>query len=174
MPAPKPRRRRAFAGILSSTELAFIRDDPERRSLQWMALRAGRDARDPKSKAALAWRSGSPGALRDWIRRHPGTRPSCWWAFEAPEPFRRVVRGRGEPTCGMLDVAIGRATHWRHSTSDLAIESQAAFLKRHGLMTAGEAQRLPSSAFEPEAIFERDERAWRPPTSRDADHDDEP
>jgi hypothetical protein len=150
----RPRRRRTFEGILSATELAFIRDEPAPESSRflWIALTCGREERDKHSKAVLAWRSGSPAVLRWWIRRFPGTRPRCWWAFDAPEPIRQVVRGRGETTCGLLGVVCGRPEHWYDWTPDLAIESQAQYLRRHRLMTDGEAKRVPPEAFDPEAI----------------------
>lgn len=155
-PSARPRRhRRTLRGILSAAESAFVRDEarPEAaRGFEWLALEIGRDEREPKSKAALAWRSASPAVLRSWIRRHPGTRPTCWWAFDAPEPIRKVVRGLGEPSCGLLDVVCGRPTHWRETSDDLAIESQAAYLRRNRLMTTGEAERVPPPAFEPEPV----------------------
>jgi hypothetical protein len=53
----------------------------------------------------------------------PGTRPGGWWKYEAPEPRRQV----GD-----------------------AIESQAAYLDRLGLLTDQERRRLSAVAFEPE------------------------
>jgi hypothetical protein len=53
---------------------------------------------------------------------------------------------------GLLDVMYGRAAHWADWSDDLAIESQASYLRRHRLMTMGELRRLPPKAFEPEAI----------------------
>jgi hypothetical protein len=153
MPAAKPRRRRVLEGILSANELAFVADqEPADRGFEWLSLENGLFHRDPKSRAALAWRSAQPNALREWIRHHPGTRPRCWWAFSAPEPMRAVVRGRGTPL--LAELVCGRPVHWRDWSSDLEIESQAAYLRRHGLLTAGESTRIPKTAFEPERIHE--------------------
>lgn len=151
MPALTPKRRRAFADILSRLELDFVRDhgEPLDAGFEWMALECGLAQRDPKSRAALAWRTAQPQALREWIRHRPGTRPRCWWAFDAPEPLRAIVRGTGTPVT-KVDVELGRPALWSEWSRDLAIESQAAYLKRHGLLTAGESQRIPKAAFDPE------------------------
>jgi hypothetical protein len=33
------------------------------------------------------WRQYGDEIVTEWIGQHPGTRPSCWWRFDAPEPL---------------------------------------------------------------------------------------
>jgi hypothetical protein len=65
--------------------------------------------------------------LRAWILHRPGTRPAAWWQFAAPEDRRQA----GDPR---------------------SRESEAAFLKRHGLLTQSEARALRANDFKPERI----------------------
>jgi hypothetical protein len=144
--------RRSFVGILSAVELAFVCDETFERSFESLILETGYRNRDVKSRAALAWKTARTTTVRDWIREHPGTRPRCWWAFDAPEPLRAVVAGTGAPL--LFDVHYGRAEHWHDWSGDLAIESQAAYLRRHGLLTAAELRRVPADGWDPERIFD--------------------
>jgi hypothetical protein len=34
--------------------------------------------------AEAAWHAHGDELTREWIARHPGTRPPAWWAFDAP------------------------------------------------------------------------------------------
>ena len=54
-------------------------------------------------------------------------------AADDPEPFRGVAIDPADPP---------------------VFESQAAYLKRHGLFLRGEERRLPVDAFEPEVVVE--------------------
>jgi hypothetical protein len=75
------------------------------------------------SKLRELWRRHGTEILTWWLaHRSPGTRPSRWWRAMAPGRLLRVEGG---------------------------LESQAAFLVRNGLLQPGEAERIPSSAFEP-------------------------
>lgn len=81
------------------------------------------------------WQAYRGVVLAAWITRRPGTRPSCWWLYERDlqtEP-RRV--------------------------SDTHIESEAAYLKRLGLLTKEEAKRLTAADFEPQPRFKPREGA---------------
>lgn len=163
MPSARPRRRRALQGILSPAEaaLVFDRDPPADGGFEWMALQMGLERGDQKSRAALAWRSAQPNALREWIRLHPGTRPRCWWAFDAPERLRQIVKGRGVPSAMSPD--YGAPPSWWDWSNDLAIESQAAYLRRHGLLTAGEQRRIAAAAYEQEvARIACSAHRWKP------------
>jgi hypothetical protein len=71
------------------------------------------------------WRTAGPEVLAEWTRRRPGTRPSTWWRFIAPEPRRTIANGR-----------------------DL-IESEASYLRRLDLLLPGEERRLRPDAFAP-------------------------
>ena len=31
------------------------------------------------------WREHGPAIVADWVRARPGTRPVCWWMFDAPD-----------------------------------------------------------------------------------------
>jgi hypothetical protein len=37
-----------------------------------------------------SWSAERDAVLREWVREHPGTRPSHWWRYDSPEPRRRV------------------------------------------------------------------------------------
>jgi hypothetical protein len=37
-----------------------------------------------ESELLTAWREHGGKILAQWAARHPGTRPSCWWQFDAP------------------------------------------------------------------------------------------
>lgn len=39
---------------------------------------------DARPCSAL-WATYGPQELPAWIKRYPGTRPSCWWRFEGPD-----------------------------------------------------------------------------------------
>ncbi|RDD61456.1 hypothetical protein DRB17_13355 [Ferruginivarius sediminum] len=109
------------------------------------------------------------------IRDHPGTRPHGWWRFDAPEP-RRQVGGTGQPSDALLPAlkdtySFGVPTSW-WSDDNAAIhgcgipvdpddppliESEAAYLDRHNLLTDAERKRLPAAAFEPERLNLKDD-----------------
>ena len=112
------------------------------------------------------WQEHGPAILTSWIEAKPGTRPSCWWKFDAPENRRRLG-GTGDPlhdvSAYVPDHHLGIPTDWvlpdgldadRGAPVDPAdppiFESQAAFLDRHGLLADGE--RLPADAFAPEPL----------------------
>lgn len=104
--------------------------------------------------------------LAECIETHPGTRPSCWWRWSRPvwsdrppsmksecEPRRRlggVGRDQG------YNFRLGLPTYWYDEPSDPSdppkFESQAAYLDRHGLLSAGEQRRLKAADFQPETI----------------------
>jgi len=111
-----------------------------------------------------------------WIKDQPGTRPRCWWRFSAPEPRRRVggtgvtrqeVWGRPNylpafqlPAPDSWLTADKKHLH-PFADDPLAVpvdpddpptfESQAAYLKRLGLLLP-EEKRLAPDAFAPERI----------------------
>jgi hypothetical protein len=73
------------------------------------------------------WHSARDVVLAEWASERPGTRPWAWWAVEA-----REVLGAAE---------VGRVR--REGPG----ESEASFLKRHGLLLPGEEQRVPKAAW---------------------------
>ena len=109
--------------------------------------------------------------LAEHVRDKPGTRPALWWAYtcprlpigtfpgwfidgKLPEPRERLG-GIGTPAYQVTAVgpsfAFGIAELWVGIDEDdpPVFESQAAYLKRHAFLFAGEEKR---SCFEPETI----------------------
>ncbi|WP_271167297.1 hypothetical protein [Hansschlegelia plantiphila] len=126
-----------------------------------------------RRKTRDLWAEFGPAVLKRWIVDKPGTRPWCWWKYEAPEQRRRVG-GTGTLRCeahgGKPLVRMGLPEGWI-MPNDLrwhpfvgrgfqgfdvddppTFESQAAFLERHGLLVAGERKRLKAADFVSEAI----------------------
>ncbi len=116
--------------------------------------------------------------LREWVRLHPGSRPSTWWAVDAPEPRRRLA-GIGTPSHERLAHAehyvLGVPDQWitqdqvciyrEHMDTELGIpaldpenppvyESEAAYLARLGLLLPGERKRLKKADFEPVSLLD--------------------
>lgn len=121
-----------------------------------------------RDRLPALWREHAAQILPAWIEAKPGTRPSCWWRFDAPENRRRLG-GIGDPlheaSAYAPDHHLGIPTDWvlpdgphadRGAPVDPAdppiFESQAAFLDRHGLLEPGERNRLPEDALEPEPL----------------------
>jgi hypothetical protein len=64
---------------VSAVALAYFRDQPMRDDpIEMHALRF----EDVSTR--VLWEACRDEVLADWIREHPGTRPSCWWRFDAP------------------------------------------------------------------------------------------
>ena len=119
------------SGELLPVELAFLRDEelPGDRPFSddcamWSMLgMAGGwggpyQPRDPDGFLGPArpsvfdmWQAVGKSIVAEWAGNAPGTRPRCWWKFDAPEP-----RGAGE--------------------------TQAEYLRRHGLLLPGEEEQL--------------------------------
>ena len=112
---------------------------------------------------AAAWQTHGAELTRDWVCRIPGTRPWAWWYFDAQAP-RAVVRG---PELVLRAVEPGGWDWvWRqqHGVPAMVqarppgyigpptVESQAAYLDRHGLLSVGERAALPNDAFAPEIV----------------------
>lgn len=99
--------------------------------------------------------------LARWVASHPGTRPWAWWRFSAPAGREQVSgapieRGalHDQVDAEGLPVALGYFSH-----EAVAFESQAACLKRLGLLGADEAARLTAAAYRPERVAAEDEPA---------------
>ena len=93
---------------LRPVEMLFLRDEelPPDHSFEdecawWsmLGLAGGRggpyEPRDPdgflgpaRPSVAEMWKAVGEGIVQEWAREAPGSRPSCWWEFEAPEPRR--------------------------------------------------------------------------------------
>jgi hypothetical protein len=94
-----------------------------------------------------------------WIKEKPGTRPKCWWRYSAPRKAEQGHRKHMFPLIETRRVLLGPATtedrvpagdfgipriHCESNRTAGQIESQAAYLKRHGLLTPDETRRLKS------------------------------
>jgi hypothetical protein len=72
-----------------------------------------------------AWRRHGGVLLAQWVAQHPGTRPWAWWMFEAPDDAVGRPDERLEDYVARLD--------------ERDRETEAAFLRRHGLLQPSEA-----------------------------------
>ena len=77
---------------------------------------------DGTARASDLWRLFGDQVLADWAVESPGTRPTAWWRFSAPD--RRPADG----------------------------ETEAAYLRRHRLFLPGEEERLTGRDFGPETV----------------------
>lgn len=109
------------------------------------------------TRARELWQHWRGELLDDWVAEHPGTRPAAWWTHEASEP-RRQLSGYGvlaSERYRNLVVPIDRGVPAFDSVNaddPPRYESEAAYLRRCGVLTGSELRRLPRAAFEPEAI----------------------
>jgi hypothetical protein len=126
---------------------------------------------DPATQR-LFWEQHRDAVVPHHVRRHPGSRPKMWWRFTAPEPRRRVG-GIGTPLfeCGGAWAALyeyGVPMDWKTdehnpragtplSADDPPLfESEAAYLRRHGLLLREERPRLSRRSYEPCVLLHRD------------------
>ena len=125
----------------------------------------------PDSTRPKYWDDIREELVSDYVRKHPGTRPWAWWAMDAPEPelvdqgedlepvsfMRRQVGGTGALD-GLSRCSFGIPYGIDHCNPPLPnddppmYESQAAYLRRHGLLSATEKRKLRKKDFEPEVI----------------------
>ena len=82
------------------------------------------------------WLDNRDEILAGFIKAHPGQRPNGFWLIDAPPDGFDYI---GEETAALTR----RERPQPH-------ESQANFLRRHGLLLPGEAQRLSAADFEAE------------------------
>lgn len=108
-----------------------------------------------------AWRQHRAALLEAWIAARPGSRPSGWWLFDAPEPRRLRTGGTGVEAsvrwapvyqpwvrCGveLMWASVSKTDPPRH-------ESEAAYLERHALWIRGEKVRVPDGAWADEVLL---------------------
>ena len=114
------------------------------------------------------WREVRGELMATWLKERPGERPHSWWLFDAPPAApgdvpETMTRHAGRVICHRRRVDGGAApdaipaTWTRHGAQttldeDAVVESQASFLRRHGLLSPVEERKLPAEAFEPETI----------------------
>lgn len=113
------------------------------------------------------WDRYGADVLAWWTQARPGTRPSLWWKFRAPE-VRLRLGGSGEPDA-LRDMRLGVPTVWsrpvrgdyqggREVTYDVddppTFESQAAYLRRLLLLLPSERRQLTPADYRPQPITE--------------------
>jgi hypothetical protein len=117
----------------------------------------------PGAALERVWREAGAELTADWIDDHPGSRPWCWWVYDAPAPRQCVlgcellypVRHPGDwefvwrQNWGVPAFAQCRPRGYRGLPR---VESQAAYLDRLGLLGAEERATLRVEAFVPEAV----------------------
>jgi hypothetical protein len=119
------------------------------------------------------WNANRDAVVAWYIKRRPGFRPLLWWRFDAPEP-RRQLGGIGTPLHECSAVArhleYGVPAEWRTERDDGYLregvpisdddpplfESEANYLRRHGLLLPGERQRLHRRSYEACVLVLRD------------------
>jgi hypothetical protein len=117
------------------------------------------------------WKTHGEAVVAEHVEDSPGSRPGRWWEYNAPrsklgtypgagydgelpEPRNRIG-GTGTPAYECRSVgpsfSFGIPNIWVGIDSDdpPTFESQAAYLKRHNLLMAGEEKRAD---FEPETV----------------------
>jgi hypothetical protein len=109
------------------------------------------------------WEEHRDELLAEWGAAHPATRPWAWWRYEALEP-RQCVSGAELllPTlapgdwqwCWKEDFGIPGFVQCRPDGFDglPEVESEAAYLDRHRLLSRAERSQLGEDAFDPEPV----------------------
>lgn len=93
---PRPRRKsRERRGFMSPGAWAYLTDgtppEDERQKRDWVALAYfGSIHVTPQVliRVGSLWWENRDRILAEWIRERPGSRPRCWWRFDAPEKLR--------------------------------------------------------------------------------------
>ena len=162
------------SGDLTETEWAFLRDDPEPAEAAfgewWSMERDDSCFRADRPNVADMWRKLGAQITAEHAATWPGSRPRCWWKYDAPEARRRLG-GVGEP--GREDLTRGIPNSWAwprvwpagativggplpcDPADPPVFESEATYLRRLGLLLPGETERLEPADFEPEPIAPR-------------------
>ena len=174
MPIRRRRRiARRDAGMTAAERAALLDEELPEGHPESLALFL---LRHPDGRAlGEAWQRHGDAVTRAWARRYPGTRPSAWWRFTAPEPRQRLG-GIGDPahlhlaTVDRLDYGLPSAwitardrRTWPCIPASAAIdpadpptfEAEAEYLRRLGLLLPGEAARLTDEDYEAVTITAR-------------------
>jgi hypothetical protein len=109
---------------------------------------------DDEEAAREAYETHREAYLEEHAAEHPGTRPGCWWRWEAPEP-RRVVNRPSHPELARQLEADGPDGQKRGGRVLLGytapdgshgfgpwLEEEADYLERLDLFLPGERERL--------------------------------
>lgn len=115
--------------------------------------------RNPESEELeKLWKEAKGDIMASWKRSKPGTRPFAFWLFDAPEPRRRIG-GKGiadfehyPAIWPCLKWGLPQYWHNFNESDPPKFESEASYLRRHGLLFKSEEKRLTAADFEPDAI----------------------
>ena len=100
-----------------------------------------------RPKLKNVWRKNKKEIMAAHLKKYPCTRPAGWWIYEAPEDWRQKVSGNGSGECGPTPPDSKWFDHIpRFEKIDPidppCVESEAAFLLRHGLLSEDEKKHL--------------------------------
>ena len=115
------------------------------------------------------WGRARGEVLGAWLKDHPGTRPAVFWRFDTPhQPLgthdgcfydgklpqpRKQISGAGCPAWAVMAhvpaYSLGLPTLWAgyEPSNPPVFESQAAYLRRHGLLAVSEKRILTPADF---------------------------
>ena len=107
----------------------------------------GNGAHFREDDAAEAWEALREELLWVHIADHPCTRPWAWWYFEEHDPRLCIDAVDGEPEGDedeedAFDNYGCRSPYWGTDREELRFESQAHYLRRHGLLLKSELAHL--------------------------------
>jgi len=116
----------------------------------------GGDKRSP----AEMWADHGEQITADWIKKHPGTRPYYFWSHnpEDYKPINEVKMVERYCICVGVTAFPGKRIF---PEPPFLYESEAAYLKRKGLLTEYELERIDELDFEPKSTY-----PYQPPPCR--------
>jgi hypothetical protein len=161
---PRKRRVNKAKEQLTDSQWKYLSDQPLPANFEKFVLDI-----DFHGNMEQLWNQNCDVILAEHVKENPGTRPALWWRYDAPRlpigtfpgchydgklpQTRERTGGNGTPAHEVQAVlpafAYGIPTVWVGLDENYppAFESQAAYLKRHGLLMTGEERRAD---FEPE------------------------
>ena len=106
------------------------------------------------------WKKERAGIFKHCKLNTPGQRPWAWWEFDAPEP-RLKISGGGLPShekypsvLPCFFMGVSRYFNDIDENDPPIYESEAAYLKRHNLLSKSEELLLSDADFKPVSILE--------------------
>jgi hypothetical protein len=156
------------SGELTEVELAYLEDRPlppdasfDDDSAWWSMDRDdGQIFRPDRPSVRDMWAAMGADIVAEWAQEHPGSRPSCWWRYAAPEPRRRLS-GRGEPSWpDRLHRGVPTGWNWPHVSHGGTFTggppqcdpAKPPLFESEAVLADGEAERLTAEDFEPVSI----------------------
>ena len=114
------------------TEMAwlFLNDKAvDDKSIEYFVLEFNEFDHQTKYRTADLWSRFGDEVLDSWIKKHPGTRPTCWWRYQSG-----LERKIG-PMKLTENITAKRVIHsWRDSIP----EDQRTWLLKHGHLAESE------------------------------------